>query len=167
MEAAGFVLAVVPLLISAVECYQEGMDPIKAFWGWERELPQFIRKLRNQEVHYQQTIKLLLEPVTSEEELAEMIGDPMSSAWKDEGIAENLRDKLGESHQAYQDVINDVDRIMRAIASKLDLDRDARVRTCSGGYSAKFELTITSAGPRRSRSHGTSQSQAGFWQVRI
>ena len=127
VEAAGFILAVLPLMISAVEKYNESLDPVKSFIRWERELPAFIRKLRNQEVHYQQTLRLLLEPVTSPEDLAEMIRDPLSTCWKDEGITESLQDRLGDSFVAYQDIIRDVDRIMRAIASKLDLEKDTRV----------------------------------------
>jgi hypothetical protein len=158
VEAAGFILGVLPLLISAMEHYNDSLDPIKAFMRWERELPQFIRKLRNQEVHYQQTLRLLLEPVTNEEELAEMIRDPMSNLWKDEVIAESLRERLGDGWNAYRDVMRDVDEVMRTIARKLDLEKDTRVsknelesmllvnpRSSSGGFAfkkrAKFGLT--------------------------
>ncbi|KAF1947079.1 hypothetical protein EJ02DRAFT_440643 [Clathrospora elynae] len=123
IEVAGLVLGCLPLLIQGIESYNEGLDPIKSFMRWERELPQFIRKLRNQHVHYAQTIRILLEPITSEVELAEMMTDPGSShkLWKSKGIA--LQDKLQESYQAYQSTIGDIERITQKIASKLDLDR--------------------------------------------
>ncbi|KAF2128476.1 hypothetical protein P153DRAFT_376612 [Dothidotthia symphoricarpi CBS 119687] len=124
IEVGGLVLACLPLLIQGIESYNEGLDPIKSFVRWERELPQFIRKLRNQHVHYAQTVRILLEPITSDAELAEMMADPGSSKlWKDKEMDIKLQDKLQESFQAYQSTIGDIERITKKIASKLDLDR--------------------------------------------
>lgn len=96
---------------------------------WDKELPQCIRKLRNQHVHYAQTMRILLEPITAEVELAEMMTDPGSSRlWKDKQMAVKLQDRLQESYQAYQGTIADIERITRQIASKLDLDRANEVR---------------------------------------
>jgi hypothetical protein len=97
---------------------------------WERELPHFIRKLRNQHVHYSQTIRILLEPITEDVELAEMMTDPGSSRmWKDKEMAARLQERLQDSYQAYQNTITDIERITKKIASKLDLDRAAEVCT--------------------------------------
>lgn len=126
-EVAGLILAVMPLFISALEDYNDGLDPVKAFLRWERELPQFIRKLRNQHVHYEQTLRLLLAPITTEFDLAEMIADPNGELWKEESMAEKLQEKLAESYQAYQGTIQDIERIMKKIASKLDLERASNV----------------------------------------
>ncbi|KAF1850976.1 uncharacterized protein K460DRAFT_272559 [Cucurbitaria berberidis CBS 394.84] len=122
VEIAGLVLGALPLLIQGIESYNEGLDPIKSFVRWERELPQFIRKLRNQHVHYAQTIHLLFEPITSADELEEMLTDPGSKQlWKSKEVL--LQDKLQESYQAYQSTIVNIERITKRIASKLDLDR--------------------------------------------
>ncbi|KAF2142808.1 uncharacterized protein K452DRAFT_307725 [Aplosporella prunicola CBS 121167] len=127
VELAGLVLAVLPLVIQALEDYNEGLDPIKAFIRWERELPSFIRKLRNQHVQYELTLRLLLTPITTEYELAEMITDPSGDLWKDPEMAIKLEEKLGEAYQAYQGTMTDIDAIMKKIASKLDLNRDPTV----------------------------------------
>lgn len=96
---------------------------------WDKELPQCIRKLRNQHVHYTQTIRILLEPITADVELAEMMSDPGSSIlWKDKEMALKLQDRLQESYHAYQSTIGDIERITKQIASKLDLNRANEVR---------------------------------------
>jgi hypothetical protein len=96
---------------------------------WERELPQFIRKLRNQHVHYAQTIRILFEPITSDVELADMMANPGSvELWKSKYMVEKLQERLQESYQAYQGTIVDIERITKKIASKLDLDRASEVR---------------------------------------
>ena len=110
---------------------------------WDKELPQCIRKLRNQHVHYAQTIRILLEPITAEVELAEMMTDPGSSQlWKDNQMAMKLQDRLQESYHAYQGTIADIERITRQIASKLDLDRANEVREETLLTSIVIELSL-------------------------
>ncbi|KAH7348034.1 hypothetical protein BKA66DRAFT_447496 [Pyrenochaeta sp. MPI-SDFR-AT-0127] len=129
VEIAGLVLGCLPLLIQGVESYNEGLDPIKSFVRWENELPKLIRKLRNQHVHYAQTIRILFEPITSDTELAELLTDFGSSQklWASEELANKLQDKLQESYQAYQSTIADIERLAVKIASKLDLDRATKL----------------------------------------
>lgn len=143
VEVAGLVLGALPLLISAIgrssepgksaatneptESYNDGLDPLKSFMRWERELPQYIRKLRNEHVHYAQTIRQLLEPITTEFELAEMLAESSGKLWKDKTMVSKLEDKLQESYEAYQSTIADIERIMKKIASKLDMERAAEV----------------------------------------
>jgi hypothetical protein len=130
----------IPVLTTVgIESYNEGLDPIKSFVRWERELPQYIRKLRNQHVHYAQTIRILFEPITSDVELAEMMSHPGSSKlWKDKDMAEKLQERLRESYQAYQGTITDIERITKKIASKLDLDRATEVGPCASRLGTRY-----------------------------
>ncbi|KAJ4303063.1 hypothetical protein N0V90_001954 [Kalmusia sp. IMI 367209] len=112
---------------ACIESYNEGLDPVKSFVRWERELPQLIRKLRNQHVHYAQTIRILLEPITTEFELAELLQEPNGELWKGTTMARKMSDRLGDSYIAYQNTIGDIERITKKIASKLDLDRAAEL----------------------------------------
>ena len=95
---------------------------------WERELPALIRKLRNEHVHYAQTIRQLLEPITTEVELDELLTAPGGAIWKNKDMTQRLHDKLSESFHAYQSTIADIERIMKDIARKLDIDRAAEAR---------------------------------------
>lgn len=113
---------------AGIESYNEGLDPVKSFVRWERELPQLIRKLRNQHVHYAQTLRILLEPITTDVELDEMLSNPRGSLWNKE-MADRLKDRLQDSYFAYQSTIADIEKITKKIASKLDLDRAAEVGT--------------------------------------
>lgn len=160
IEIAGLVLGCLPLLIqgtfdfscsrkglansyTGIESYNEGLDPIKSFMRWDKELPQCIRKLRNQHVHYSQTIRILLEPITADVELAEMMTDPGSlQLWKDKEMALKLQERLQESYHAYQGTIGDIERITKQIASKLDLDRANQVR-CKAGACGQNSVPLS------------------------
>ncbi|KAL6160366.1 hypothetical protein ACJQWK_09172 [Exserohilum turcicum] len=127
IEVAGLVLGCLPLLIQGIESYKEGLDPIKGFFGREKELPIIIRKLRAQYDHYDQTIQLLFGSITSDVEFALMMTDPAASQelWKSKEAA--LQDKLQNTYSSYQRTMADIERITKKIASKLDLDRAAEL----------------------------------------
>ena len=76
IEIAGLVLAVLPVLVSAFEHYNDGINPLKAAVRWDSQLPRLIRKIRNQHVHYEQTLMQLLGPLVAENQLAEMVARP-------------------------------------------------------------------------------------------
>lgn len=117
-----------------MEYYSESLDTARSIMRWDRELPQFIRKLRNQHVHYAQTIRILFEPITSDVELEELMTDPGSQQiWKSEEIASRLQERLQESFVAYQHTISEIEKITKAIALKLDLDRAKEVKLISNG----------------------------------
>lgn len=75
-------------------------------------------------------MRILLEPITTEIELAEMLSDPSGQLWKDTEMTEKLQEKLQDSFFAYQSTIADIERITKKIASKLDLDRASEVGHC-------------------------------------
>jgi hypothetical protein len=132
---------------------------------WERDLPQFIRKLRNQHVHYAQTMRILLEPITTEFELADMLSDPAGAQlWKDKQMAGKLQDKLQDSYFAYQSTIADIERIAKKIASKLDLDRAAEV--CAPIPRPRYSGSCYEAEAKRPRSYARGKSKEEQRQIR-
>lgn len=90
IETAGLVLGILPLFISAFEHYNDGLEPIKAFWDIDRLLPIQIRRLRNQHVHYEQTLRILLAQIVDRNEVEEMIAAPNSDIWKTPDMQERL-----------------------------------------------------------------------------
>lgn len=127
IEVAGIVLAVLPLFISALENYENGLDPIRAFLEFDSELPNQIRKLRDQHINYNLTMKLLLSSIADSEEVDEMISDPGGDCWKDRNMQKRLEERLDESYQAYLDTIKHIEEIMKTIAKDLKIDQSDRV----------------------------------------
>ena len=125
-EVAGVVLAVLPLFISALEQYENGLDPIRAFLEFDSELPNQIRKLRDQHIIYNLTIRALLESIVESEDIEEMISNPGGASWNYGAMQEMLEERLGESYQAYFDTIKHMEEIMKAIAKDLKIDQSER-----------------------------------------
>lgn len=128
VETAGLVLATLPLFISAFEHYNDGLEPIKAFWDIDRQLPIQIRRLRNQHVHFEQTLRILLAQIVEADEVEEMIAAPNSGIWKTVEMLERLESRLQESCNAYQDTVDHMEEIMKRIAKDFKMDHSERVR---------------------------------------
>ncbi|KFY36392.1 hypothetical protein V494_05049 [Pseudogymnoascus sp. VKM F-4513 (FW-928)] len=126
IEVAGVVLAVLPLFISALEHYEDGTDPIRLFLEYDHEFPNHIRKLRDQHIMYNLTIKELLLSVAESEEVEDMISDPGGACWKDVSMQNRLEERLDESYQAYLDTIKQIEEIMKTIAKDLKIDQSDR-----------------------------------------
>ena len=94
IEIAGLVLGTIPLVISALEHYDDIIDPTRAFVKFQGELDRAIRELRNQHTLFEQSIEMLLRPITTDRELSEMIDNTKSKLWHDSGIEAEMRRTL-------------------------------------------------------------------------
>src|ERR1700743_3522710 len=120
IEITGLVLGAIPLVISALEHYEDIIGPAKAFVKFQGELDRAIRELRNQHTLFEQSIEVLLRPITTDQELSEMIDNTQSKLWQDVTIEEELRSHLGKAYPSYMRTVNDIQKIMIGIATKLD-----------------------------------------------
>ena len=87
VEALGFILAALPLLISAAEHYREGLQPFKEWKRYPLEVEAFSRDLEGQRCLFRNTCEALLRAILSEEMGAEtleaLLAEPGGEAWKD------------------------------------------------------------------------------------
>ncbi|KAF3195663.1 hypothetical protein TWF225_000059 [Orbilia oligospora] len=120
IEIAGLVLGAVPLVIAALEHYEDIIGPAKSFVKFKGELGRAIRELRNYHTLFEQSIEVLLRPVTTDQELNEMIDNTKSKLWEDPSIEKDLRENLGRAYTPYMETVNQIQKIMTGIASKLN-----------------------------------------------
>src|SRR5579871_5696579 len=95
IETAGIILAVFPLIISALEHYKEGFSTLQIWWMYRTEFLDFLRKIGIQFVLFRGNLEELLTPiVTSEAQMNELLLDPGGDAWRNEKLEESLRKRL-------------------------------------------------------------------------
>ena len=124
-ETVGLVLAVVPLLISALEHYEDVVEPTMRFMQWRSQRRKVIRQLYMERTSYDQNIRLLLRYAVDEAELTEMVDNPAShhwSHWKKSTLANDLGDRLGDAYVPCMDTIRDISEIMASIAKCLGIE---------------------------------------------
>lgn len=77
VEVAGLALATFPLVISGLSHYVEGLETIRSWRQFRRELRTYSIAFETERVWYLDTLEELLEGIVeSNEELASMVADP-------------------------------------------------------------------------------------------
>lgn len=83
VEAAGFVFAAFPLLISALEDYRAGWEVIEDWWKIKREYKKCQQNLKLQRLVFEENLEQLLSTfVQDDEELKSLISDPGGDGWR-------------------------------------------------------------------------------------
>lgn len=108
VETAGLVLATIPLIICALENYEGAIGPTKAFIRWKGHLSKAKNELYVLYAAYDQTLRVLLNPIASKADIVTMIEDIKSDLWTQGDIAEDLQRHLGI---AYMAIMLEIERI--------------------------------------------------------
>ncbi len=128
-EIAGVVLSALPLVISALEHYESGLDAVTVFFKWQDSLEKAIRELWIQHTPFEMTLRNLLAGLTSEKVLEEFLSNPESPFWS-QALDRRLQAKLGAAYRVYDFTIREMEGYVRTLARHLDIDRvDVRLDT--------------------------------------
>jgi hypothetical protein len=131
LEVAGIVLAVIPLFISAIEHYEDGLRPLRMMKVvvYRRELARYRTKLTLEYGLYTNALEELLVDVVPQQELRDMITQSQSPLWKDAALNDRLIKRLGIIYDTYFLVMKQMQEVMAKIASLLDIEKQGNVIT--------------------------------------
>jgi hypothetical protein len=73
IEVAGIVLGVIPLVVSGLEHYADGVSTIKVIFNYESEFRSLSRRLRVESNIFQNTVEILLRDCVNDEKLTELL----------------------------------------------------------------------------------------------
>ena len=131
VETAGLVLAVFPLLTSALEHYREGFEPLKDWWMFQTEFSAFIHLIGEQALLFDENLEELLSPIiSSDAEMAGLLQNPMGSGWRDPQLEIKLRARLPKSFDIYQRMILEMKACLDKLQKKLAM-QEGKVRGAS------------------------------------
>ena len=119
IEVAALVL---PLVIAALENYENFLDPTKAFVRYRGELSRATQQLDNYYTSYEQSIQILLAPIADPQKLHDMMENTDSELWKEKEIEEALQRRLGSSYRAYIRTVRDIEGVMTTIVKHLNIE---------------------------------------------
>lgn len=122
VETAGLVLAVFPLLVSALEHYQEGFERLSDWWKFRTEFLGFMHVIGRQAILFDENLEELLSPIiTSDAEMDTLLRDPTGPFWRRAELEEKLRERLPKSYESYRNTIDDMKETMDALQKKLGI----------------------------------------------
>jgi hypothetical protein len=133
LEVAGVVLGALPLVISALEHYANGIHTAKRYWRYKLELKSLILQIDTERGIFINTLEQLLGGLVRIEHMTEFLSNPGGEAWQDAEIDLKLRDRLRSVYSIYLANVSGMKRSLEMIMEKLVLDPDGKVSLCRRG----------------------------------
>ncbi len=123
VETAGLCLAAFPILVSALENYREGFEPLKEWWMFRTEFITFIDDLDTQKnLFYNNLEKLLIPFIESDNEMNDLLNDPTGALWQGPRLEERLQARLSNSYDNYMRIIQKVLKITEELKRLLGIE---------------------------------------------
>ncbi|CAD6579310.1 MAG: hypothetical protein ASARMPREDX12_009125 [Alectoria sarmentosa] len=139
VETAGLVLAIFPLLVSALEHYQEGFESLSDWWKFRTEFLGFIHVIGRQAILFDENLEELLSPIiTSDAEMDTLLRNPTGPSWRHAELEAKLRRRLPKSYESYRNAIDDMKETMDALQKKLGI-QNGKLTWTDGANRIKWE----------------------------
>ena len=113
---AGLVLAVIPLVISAVENYEVTFQPFVTYRRYSREVERFAAKLDAQRAIFHNECQLLLLEVG--QNLTDILRDPNHPTRADEQLSKRLEKLFGSSYATCVATLNLINDILNEVTEE-------------------------------------------------
>lgn len=119
VELAGLALAVLPLLVSAIEHYDDILKPLRAYRGFSSKLKRLNDDLTVQRTIFRTECLLLLAPVSTSTTAQAMLSDPRHEAWESVTLERVLNERFGPLASSCQLVVKRINAHLKSIAEVL------------------------------------------------
>ncbi|CAL8584600.1 hypothetical protein XPA_010187 [Xanthoria parietina] len=161
---AGLILAAFPLVISALEHYENGFQVIREWVRLRGEFAAFLNALIRQRIFFRQNIEELLGPIVATEyDMSILLDRPGGKAWADETLNAKLRQRLPGKYEyeSYATTVSYIKETVHKLMDKLKIVEDRPLwiehASSSGRLKLEYELkriTYTLSRRRRDRLMG-------------
>ena len=173
IEVVGIVLGSIPLLISGLEHYAEGIRTIKNMWEYEAVIDHLITVFTLDQAIFRHSCQELLMPILSDTQAAELL-DGASPQWENKDLDQRLQKRLGTDYSAYTRSVRMLTRKMKLFVRKLGLDEKTMLVSGTPMLGMVYLLKIDSApldlevqGSRQGRAPALLPSQLAEDQDRL
>ena len=127
IEIAGLILGALPIVISGIEHYAEGVATLGRFRRYQGELRMLINILSTEQMKLKNMCERLLLGVAPRDGIDAMTGDPFGPLWKNEAVQKKIRARLWDSYDSFERTLEDVHAAIQEMADRLGLDHDGTV----------------------------------------
>jgi hypothetical protein len=121
IEVTGLVLGAIPVLLTALEGYANGVSTASRMIRYKRELKSLYRLLDTDFELYKAVCKRLLSQIVDPADIAELLAEPGGKAWKNPRLEEAMRTLLGSSYGVYLRTMADMDAAIEEFKERLKL----------------------------------------------
>lgn len=127
IEVVGVVLGAIPLIVSSLEHYADGIKTIQRWRQYVREIQSLRRVLGNERAIFQNTLEELLDGIAKPAEIGVLLDDPAAAEWSDPALDKKLRKRLHRSYEGYMLTIQGMVQALGQIRERLGMDLNGKV----------------------------------------
>ncbi|GAB7356904.1 hypothetical protein MBLNU459_g7762t2 [Dothideomycetes sp. NU459] len=126
IEVAGLVLGAIPIVISGIEYYVEGIETFRAFRQWEAGLRNISRALHNEHTLLLNACGLLMSSSSLHaDRIALLLNDYSDDGpWKDPEVQTIIKSQLGASFNNFKKTLENIHGTVEELREKLGIDKD-------------------------------------------
>ena len=129
MEALGIILAILPLLVSAAEHYDDCLRPFIRYRRFASKVDRFQQKLNIQRTVFRNECRILLELVVEHDVARRMVEDSTHPQWNDKELEQQLVRHLNTSRDACVSIIQAIQECLQDV-EKDSGDFESAVQSC-------------------------------------
>ncbi|KAL7936010.1 hypothetical protein V8C35DRAFT_296600 [Trichoderma chlorosporum] len=118
-EIAGIVLRAIPLIVSGLENYQNGVRLIQRWRKYDKELQSLIRNIETERVKLQNVCEKLLDGLVPPSQIDAMVEEPDGDLWKNEEIQKKIRVRLWRSWSVFEEKLKDIQAAIKDISERV------------------------------------------------
>ncbi|GMF73808.1 unnamed protein product [Aspergillus oryzae] len=125
IEIAGLVLGAFPLILSCLDYYREGMEPLEEWWSFRTHFIEFVDSINHQMMKYQENMTRLLDPIIADNDtLAALIRDSTDTRWSDGTLDDPLERRLASECDRFFRIVERMEKVVKDLKRLLQIDGD-------------------------------------------
>ncbi|KAI1069123.1 hypothetical protein LB507_006312 [Fusarium sp. FIESC RH6] len=118
-EVAGIVLGSIPLVISTLEHYKNGVSIFQRYRKWDREIRRLIMNLETEKVRLQNVCEKLLDGIVPPSQIDAMVRDPGGDLWIKKETQKAIRARLWNSFDVFEKALRNIQSATEEMYEKL------------------------------------------------
>jgi hypothetical protein len=127
IEATGIILGVIPLLISTLEHYADGVDTIQNWRRYKYELKAILGNLKTEHSIFTNTCEKFLDGLLKDQVLQKALDNPDEFDWQDPAFERQLRQRLHKSYDSFMFNVSGMRDALEELKKRLGVNRDGKI----------------------------------------
>ncbi|KAJ5781313.1 hypothetical protein N7457_006473 [Penicillium paradoxum] len=132
MEAAGLALAILPLLLSQLDNYVQGLQTLKGFRArrYRQQLDEYFTNIGTQHALFLNTLERTLDGVVEYQDgIDDLINNPSGEAWKRPELQQKLERKLERSYWPFTKTMGELSSQLEDLKRRLIIEQVSSAET--------------------------------------
>ncbi|KAI0801634.1 hypothetical protein GGR55DRAFT_469519 [Xylaria sp. FL0064] len=141
-EVVGIVLGAIPLLISALEHYERGIQTIQIVRRRAKVMHSLASALSTEQTILRNTCETLLGGIVDPKDMKPLLAEPFGPLWQDPETKALVERRLDHTLKDFEALVRSMNEAVEEIRSKLGLGRDFEMRIDDGPIGKRDMIKI-------------------------